>query len=187
MRRFIIPLLTASLFACSPANQTAPVTPVIEASIEPAPVTVDKGAWLVTLPGGWKYDDVTKPNANGVMTEVLSAESQQKVGRGPISLVLYTVKHKPTMSEEEFAVTVSLSSEEIFDAQAIKAVMTDVSSHPATITLLANPERGAGLLVLATSNKGTGYILTCGGDATKPAGAVAGQMCFDVLKTFRVK
>lgn len=188
MRRFIIPLLVASLVSCAstpPKLVETPAEPQQTVDVQPHATHLDKPEWSITLPVGWTYDDV--PKLGKASTRLLTATSKESVGRAQIKLMVDSVAYNKSWPEEIFASLVAEKSETLLDATKVQSELLDIDGHPTSVTLLINPEVGAGMLMLATGRSGTGYVVTCVGDAVKPAGSEVAKTCLGAFETFHVK
>lgn len=196
MKRFLPVALAALMIGCGaapnpPATPVQAAPPVAEApKPPPAPevktTTVGGTTWSITLPEKWVYDDDKSESEEDELTQVLHAKSTYNVGRGPIHLVVNTIPFDGP--DVAFAQIASLHANELVrGSQVIGRRMVVLDDRPASLTVLVT-KTAIQVAVVATASSGTGYVITCGGDAAREDDAKKVALtCTTAFKSFKIK
>jgi hypothetical protein len=184
MPRFL-PVVAALLIGCGGANANLlppPPSAPPEAPAVEQPVAVAHDAWSITLPPRWKVDDAKQ--VQGDLTQVLQARSPYDVGRGPIILSLSTMAFDG--QDIAFAMMAAALAEQfVSGGKLMKQQLIVLDGRPTSMSVIVT-RRGIGMGIFALASSGTGYILTCGGDALAGGSRVV-DTCTEVVTSFRLK
>lgn len=190
MKRFL-PILAMMLLGCAGSTNSQrpaplPKTAVLEAPQRvPEPTRITHESWSIELPAGWKYNDA--PQVDGDSTRLLEAKSLKKVGRSPITLAIDSSGFNgPDFFFGEAAAVLIQRVAEDNGERVLNQRRVTLNGHPATLTIMVS-QRAIVTGVIALGVNGTGYLVSCGGDALGEYGKIVSQTCTQVMSTFKAK